>query len=425
MLNRRELLKSFGLGVVGVSPALFPRWIPKLAFASSAIPARAQHSGGRDVLVNIFLRGGMDGLNTVVPFGEGALYYDRRPTLAIPEPSDRPLTAINLDGYFGLHPALHPLKDIWEADALTIVHAAGSIDPTRSHFDAMEYMERGTPGAKTTPSGWINRHLETAAWQNDSPFRALGMGAMLQSSLRGTVSTLALKSISAFHLNGREDQLEAIQAAIAGVYAIQAPQDILQREAAQVYAAMGLLNTINPDSYTPENSADYPDTDFGNGLKQIAMLIKADLGLEVACVDLGGWDTHEGQGGTQGWHAELLTELGQGLSAFYADLGAWMRDVSVVTMSEFGRRLEENASGGTDHGHGNVMFIMGGGARRQLYADWVGLSPELLDDGDLAVTTDYRDILSEILLVRLGNDQLTQIFPNYTPNIRGILRPRA
>jgi len=425
MLNRRDLLKSFGLGVVGVSPALFPRWIPKLAFGSSATPARVQADGGRDVLVNIFLRGGMDGLNTVVPFGEGALYYDKRPTLAIPEPSTRPLTAIDLDGYFGLHPALRPLKEVWDADALTIIHAAGSIDPTRSHFDAMEYMERGTPGSKTTPSGWINRHLQTAAWQNDSPFRALGMGAMLQSSLRGAVSTLALKSIAAFHLGGREDQLEAIQAAIAGVYAIQAPQDLLQREAAQVYAAMGMLNGINPDSYTPENGAAYPDTEFGNGLKQIAMVIKADLGLEVACVDLGGWDTHESQGGAEGWHAELLTELGQGLGAFYADLQAWMADVTVVTMSEFGRRLEENASAGTDHGHGNVMFVMGGGARSQLYADWIGLSPDVLDDGDLAVTVDYRDVLSEIMLARLGNDKITQVFPDYAPNIRGIILPRA
>jgi len=154
-------------------------------------------------------------------------------------------------------------------------------------------------------------------------------------------------------------------------------------------------------------------------------VIKADLGLEVACVDLGGWDTHESQGGAEGWHAELLTELGQGLGAFYADLQAWMADVTVVTMSEFGRRLEENASAGTDHGHGNVMFVMGGGARSQLYADWIGLAPDLLDDGDLAVTTDYRDILSEIMLARLGNDKITQVFPDYAPNIRGIFTPRA
>ena len=179
-MNRRELMKNFGLGVIGLSPSLFPRWMPKLAFAPDD-----QTGVRRDVLVAIFQRGGMDGLNAVVPFGEGANYYDRRPTIGIREPGNGDDAAIDLDGFFGLHPALRPLKDVWDAGHLTVIHGAGSPDPSRSHFDAMEFMERGTPGVKTTPSGWINRHLQTASWQNDSPFRAVGMGAMIQSALRG------------------------------------------------------------------------------------------------------------------------------------------------------------------------------------------------------------------------------------------------
>lgn len=417
-MNRREILKHFGLGVVGLHPSLFPRWMPKLAFAP---PGQAAN---RDVLVAIFQRGGMDGLNAVVPFGEGGNYYDRRPTIAIAEPTNGDLSAIDLNGFFGLHPSLRPLKDVWDAGHLTVIHGAGSPDPSRSHFDAMEFMERGTPGVKTTTSGWINRHLQTASWENESPFRAIGMGAMIQSSLRGPAASLALQSISDFHLNGREDQLAGITSTLASLYSVAAPTELIQREAAQIYATMDILRALNPDGYQPSYGAQYPDTEFGQALKQIAMLIKADLGLEVACIDIGGWDTHENQGGAQGQYAELIGEMGQGLAAFYLDLSDYMNNVTVVTMSEFGRRVTENASAGTDHGHGNVMFMLGGGATSQVYADWGGLAPDQLDDGDLKVTTDYRDILSEILIKRLGNQAIDRIFPGYTPTMRDLLVTR-
>lgn len=419
-LSRRGFLQGTGaLGVVGVSQALMPKWMPKLVFSP-----RGQERNNRDVLVAIFQRGGMDGLNAVVPFGEGARYYDRRPTIAIPEPNGGDYAAIDLDGYFGLHPAMRPLKEIWDANRLAIVHGAGSPDPTRSHFDAMEYMERGTPGDRTTTAGWINRHLQTAAWENDSPFRAVGIGAMVQGSLRGATNALALRSIVDFHLQGREDQTAAITQTLASLYGVGASSDMLGTQAGEVFSTIDLLSQMALTDYTPEYGAEYPDSDFGQALRQVAQLIKSDVGLEVACVDIGGWDTHESQGGVEGEFAYLVGTFAEGLAAFHTDMQDYMNGITVVSMSEFGRRLEENASGGTDHGHGNCMFVMGGGVTSGVYGRWQGLGDEALDEGDLAVSTDYRDVLAEIVTRRLQNPALADIFPNYTPNPLNILTDR-
>ncbi|MBW4436958.1 MAG: DUF1501 domain-containing protein [Pleurocapsa minor GSE-CHR-MK-17-07R] len=422
MTSRRNLLKGMGhLGVAGVSSALFPSWMPKLVFS----PVRQNNAPGqRDVLVAIFQRGGMDGLNAVVPFGEGGLYYDRRRTIAIPEPGVSELSAIDLDGHFGLHPALAPLKNIWDANHLAIIHGAGSPDPTRSHFDAMEYMERGTPGVRSTTAGWINRHLLSASWQNDSPFRAVGIGAMVQGSLRGPVSALAMRSIVDFHLQGREDQIAQIQSTLSSLYNVDAPSDMMSAAAGEVFETVDLLSQMANLEYTPANGAEYPESDFGMALRQVAQLIKSDVGLEVAAVDIGGWDTHENQGGAEGEFAYLLGNFGAALGAFYTDMGDAMSGVTVVTMSEFGRRVQENASSGTDHGHGNVMMVMGGGASSGVYGRWIGLEEDNLDEGDLAVTTDYRDVLTEILAKRLGNNALDQIFPGYALNPLNIFQAR-
>jgi uncharacterized protein (DUF1501 family) len=425
-LTRRNFLSgAAGIGAIGLSKSLFPAWMPRMAFApEQSVP----DFGVRDVLVVVFQRGGMDGLNAVVPFGEGARYYDRRPTLAIPEPGSAPNAALDLDGFFGLHPALAPLRDIYTEGRLTVVHAAGSPDPSRSHFDAMEFMERGTPGERMTATGWINRHLQTAAWRNDSPFRAIGMGAIVPSALRGPVSALALRSIADFHLQGRDDQLASIQQTLASLYSIQAPADALGTQAADVFRMMEMLAQLNAVEYVPAAGVVYPDDEFGLGLRQVAQLIKAHVGLEVACVDIGGWDTHEEQGGAEGQFASLLDTMARGLAAFYADLeGALtnaMANITVVTMSEFGRRVDENASAGTDHGHGNVMFVMGGGAQGRVATRWPGLADDALDQGDLAITTDYRDVLSEVLTGRLLNPAVDQVFPNYAPNGLGIIAPR-
>lgn len=418
-LNRREFLSSAAaLGVVGASKSIFPRWMPRLVFRAP------EQTPPGDVLVCIFLRGGMDGLSVVVPFGDGADYFDARPTQAVAEPGSGGDTAVDLDGYFGLHPALTPLKEIYDEGDLAIVHATGCIDPSRSHFDAMRFMEYGTPGEKVIGTGWIGRHLQSAAWQNDSPFRAVGMGAMVPESLRGPVSPLSIQSIADFHFRGREDELARLQQSLASLYTIEAPADMLGRQAGLVFETVDILQSLDATNYQPEGGAVYPDDEFGLGLRQVAQLIKADVGLEVACIDLGGWDTHEYQGTLDGEFNSLLTTLAQGLAAFYADLDGRMQGVSVVTMSEFGRRVAENGSAGTDHGHGNVMFLMGGGVvGGQVFADWPTLALNALDDGDLAITTDYRDVLAEVVGQRLGNPALGQVFPNFAPTPLGLMVP--
>lgn len=407
--TRREFLKSTtAMGVIGASSTLFPAWMPQLAFGP---PNRATPG---DTLVCIFLRGGLDGLSAVVPYAEGRAYYDARPTVAVPEPGNGAKTALDLDGQFGLHPALAPLKDMYIENDLAIVHATGSPDPTRSHFDAMQFMEYGVPGDKTIGTGWLGRHLQSAAWQNDSPFRAVGMGAIIPDSLRGPVSPLAIKSIADFHFKGREGELTRLRQSLAQLYTVETPVDTLSQQARLVFETIDLLQALDATRYRPANSAAYPEGEFGLGLQQVAQLIKADVGLEVACVDLGGWDTHENQGTLDGEMNFLLDTLARGLNAFYTDLGKQMQNVSLIAMSEFGRRVLENGSQGTDHGHGNVMFLLGGGINGgQVFTRWPGLTTEALDDGDLAITTDYRDVLAEVIAQRVGNPALDKIFPNH------------
>ncbi|RME06775.1 MAG: DUF1501 domain-containing protein [Anaerolineae bacterium] len=411
-LTRRDFLNlSAALPAMLLARSDPARWLPRLAVFS---PQGMEPPG--DTLVVIFQRGAMDGLNAVIPLGE-AEYYRKRPTLAIPEPKAGDETsAIELDGFFGLHPALRPLKDIWDAGELAIVHACGSPDPTHSHFDAMDYMERGTPGEKSVNSGWLARHLQTAAWENGSPFRAVGIGTMLPFSLRGPVPALALQSITNFHLGGRNRSAEllAFQQTLMKLYAPDATD--LSEAATLTFEATATLESAIQGEYRPANGAAYPQSPFGQAMQQVAQLIKAEIGLEVAAVDIGGWDTHVNQGGAEGQMAALLSDLAGGLAAFYTDLGEKIQRVTIVTMSEFGRRLEENASGGTDHGHGNAMFLLGGGVNGgKVFADWPTLAPEALSGpGDLAITTDYRTVLAELLQRRLLNDNLDVIFPGYT-----------
>ncbi len=419
--TRRDFLKGMSaFGAVGVSKALFPAWMPRLAF-------RQPDQAPGDVLVAVFLRGGIDGLSAVVPYGDGANYYDARPSLAVPEPGSDSSAALDLNGYFGFHQSFAPLIDIYKSGALAVVHATGSTDPSRSHFDAMQFMEYGTPGDKTTGTGWVGRHLQSASWQNNSPFRAVGMGAMVPASLRGPVSPLSLRSIADFHLKGREGELRRAEQILAQLYTVEAPQGMLDRQAKLVFDTVDMLQQLNANNYQPANSANYPADEygFGMGLQQIAQLIKAGVGLEVACIDLGGWDTHESQGTHGGYFSNLLSTFGRGLNAFYTDLQDSMSNITVVTMSEFGRRVAENASNGTDHGHGNFMLLMGGGVKGgQVYANWPTLAPDKLNDGDLAITTDYRDVLAEVISQRLKNPAIDQVFPNFQHTPIGLVNPR-
>ena len=418
-LSRRRLL---GSGVAAAAGAL-PAWMPRLAFRSAAAAPRG------DVLVCVFQRGGMDGLSAVIPYQERG-YYDRRPALAIRAPrTGDAKSGRRLDDRFALNPAMTGLAALWEQGRLAVVHAVGSPDDSRSHFDAMDYMERGTPGQRATSTGWIGRHLEATAARGGTPFRAVGMGDMLPMSLYGGVPAAAIRSITDFHLESRGD-LAAFQARLQQLYA---SGDGFDQDALDAFEALAILERANPLQYQPENGARYPDSAFGMALKQVAQLIKADVGLEVACVDIGEWDTHAlqvWQGSsdpTEGQMSRLLGGFDGALAAFAADMGRRMDDpgVTLVTMSEFGRRVAQNGGNGTDHGHGNCMFVIGGGAVPAVHTDWPGLEPEDLSGGeDLAVTYDYRDILGEIVLKRLGNGALGTVFPGFTPTMRGVVRAR-
>jgi uncharacterized protein (DUF1501 family) len=409
IISRRSFLEN---AVVAL-----PSWMPRLSFS----PAHTAPRG--DTLVVVFLRGAADILNLVVPHGDDA-YYRARPTLGIARPDDNlqssNLRTIDLDGFFGFHPSLKPLLPAWQQKQLAIIHACGAPDESRSHFKAMELMERGCEDEKGPASGWIGRHLATLNTGNQSPLRAVGFGELPIRSLTGGVPITALRSIGDFHLGGDMRALAQMQAALNSLYVGNDQLSIIGQETLEV---MDTIATLDPLGYTPATDLLYPETDFGLGLKQIAMLIKANVGLEVAAIDLGGWDTHFAQGGSEGYMANLMKELSNGLAAFHADTTDQANQLSVVVMSEFGRRLAENGSLGTDHGHGSLMMLMGGNVvGGKVHGQWPGLSEgQLVGPGDLAVTTDYRDVLAEVVSKRLNNKAVNQIFPNYTATMRGIV----
>lgn len=379
-------------------------WLPRLAFA----PAQTAPRG--DTLVVIFLRGAADVLNMVVPHGETA-YYNLRPSLGIPRPDDRhaknEARAIDLDGFFGLHPEMRPLLEMWQEQQLAIIHACGAPDESRSHFKAMELMERGVDDERGPASGWIGRHLATLDTGNSSPLRAIGLGQMPQRSLSGSVPVSALRSIADFHLGSDPRAVAQMRAALNHLYA----DDLPGQETLNI---LDLLQKIDPSAQSLSPNYPYPESDFGLALRQTAMLVKAEVGLEVAAIDLGGWDTHFAQSGIQ---VNLLKDLSAGLAAFHAEMRDRLGSLTVVTMSEFGRRAAENGSLGTDHGHGSMMMVMGGHVNGgKIHGQWPGLEMgQLVGPGDLAVTTDYRDVLAEIIQIRLNNPAVGEIFPGYIP----------
>ena len=387
--------------------------MPRLAFAPHNVAPRG------DTLVVIFLRGAADILNMVVPHGEEA-YYAMRPTLGVARPDDntkkKEERTIDLDGFFGFHPSMSALLDAWTSGQLAIIHACGAPDESRSHFKAMELMERGVDDERGPASGWIGRHLATLNTGNSSPLRAVGMGTRPQRSLSGSVPVSALRSIADFHLGGDPRALQQMRAALNIVY----EDDVLGQDTLSI---MDTLETLDPNNYQSPFTT-YPDSEFGLALKQTAMLIKAEVGLEVSAIDVGGWDTHFAQGSTTGIMPNLMKDLADGMAAFHADMQDHMKNLTVVTMSEFGRRAIENGSLGTDHGHGSMMMVMGGNVDGgKVHGEWPGLDDgQMIGPGDLAVTTDYRDVLSEVLQKRLNNPATDQIFPDYVPVMRNLLR---
>jgi len=398
--TRRLFLKSSALAMFGVGSA--PLWLKRAVYAKDS-PLR------RKILIAVFQRGAVDGLNVVVPHGDAA-YYALRPSIALPRPNRTESTAIDLDGHFGLHPALRSLKPLWDRKQLAIVEAVGSPDPTRSHFDAQDYMESGTPGMKATYDGWLNRAL--CPEPKPSPVRAVSLGPEVARTLRGKNQALAIGNLSDFQV---KDQRMA--STFESLYGVSADQ-VLNTTARETFDAVRLVKSIADKPYTPANSAKYPNGRFAQSLQQIARIIKADVGLEVAFTDIGGWDTHVNEVDSQphqGKLAQLLREFGDGLAAFAGDMGDRMEDITLVTMSEFGRTARENGDRGTDHGHANVMFALGGNVRGgKVYGEWPGLQPEQLYEGrDLNVTTDFRAVLSELVAGQLGNLDSRHVFPGF------------
>jgi len=406
MLSRRVFMKNGGLALLSLGFA--PAFIARTAEAAGA--AR------RKVLVAIFQRGAVDGLNMVVPFGERE-YYAARPSIAVPRPNGaRPDdAAIDLDGFFGLHPRLAPLKPLWDARQLAVVHASGSPDSTRSHFDAQDYMETATPGVKSTQDGWLNRYLHAREHADATPFRAVALAGQLPRSLQGTAPALAMNQIGQFGIRAGQ-ATEMVQASFESEYAAAADR-VLNRTGGQAFDAVKMLKSADPAKYQPENGADYPRSAYGDALRQIAQLIKADVGLEVAFAEAGGWDTHVNQGAAAGQLAGRLDDFGRGVAALARDLGDRMADTVILTMSEFGRAVAENGNRGTDHGHGNAMFVIGGGNVRggKVYGRWPGLAREQRYDGrDLAVTTDFRSVFDEVVRGHLDVADTRTIFPGFT-----------
>jgi uncharacterized protein (DUF1501 family) len=389
--------------MAGVGSA--PLWLERAAFAAEQQGAR------RKVLVAIFQRGAADGLNIVIPHAEKR-YYDLRPTIAIPRPAANIAaedSVIDLDGFFGLHPSLASLKPLWGQQRLAIIHAAGSPDPTRSHFDAQDYMESGTPGRRATTDGWLNRALPIETGKL-SPVRAVSLGPALPRTLRGAQSAVAVENLNSFSVRDA-----AASKVLESMYAGTSDK-ILNGTGRETFEAVALLQSIQKTPYQP--AASYPRGRFADSLRQIAQLIKADIGVEVAFADIGGWDHHVNEVGARasaGQLAAKLGEFGDSLAAFHQDLGDRIEDVVLVTMSEFGRTAKENGNRGTDHGHANVMFVMGGPVQGgKVYGKWPGLAPEQLNEQrDLALTTDFRDVLSEAVLKHLGNRSIGSVFPGY------------
>jgi uncharacterized protein (DUF1501 family) len=409
-ITRRVFVRNGALAMVGT--ATLPSFLARAAWGSTESAFRDKR------LVVIFQRGAADGLNIVVPYGE-AQYYAMRPSINIPRQS-----VIDLDGFFGLHPALASFQPLWQQRHLAIVHAAGSPDPNRSHFDAQDFMESGTPGIKSTEDGWLNRSLRDLPHPpQKSPFEAIAMGPAIPRILSGAEPAIAMNNINDFSVGGRSARPSPVASAFEAMYD-HSSDAVLHSAGEETFDAVKMLKSADPSKYKPAAGADYPKGRFGDSLRQLAQLIKANLGVQVAFADIGGWDHHVNEGSTEGQLANVLRDFSQSLAAFWTDLGDLGEDTVVVTMSEFGRTARENGNRGTDHGHANVMFVLGGPVKGgKVYGRWPGLDQsQLYQERDLALTTDFRQVLGEAVVGHMGNRNLNEVFPGYENRPGGFLR---
>jgi len=399
-MSRRFLLRNGALALAGTTA------IP--GFLVRTVLAQAARVSGRRLVV-IFQRGAADGLNIVVPYREKN-YYAMRPSIAIPQNQ-----VLDLDGFFGFHPSLAALKPLFDQGHLAVVHAAGSPDMSRSHFDAQDYMESGTPGVKSTADGWLNRALQAEDLhrrQAHTAFRALALGSDVPRTLAGKIPAIALSNVNNFAVGGRGNTPSPTAGAFEAMYGDSSDR-IFHAAGEETFEAVKMLRAANPAQYVPSPGVQYPSSEFGGNMRQIAQLLKADLGVEAAFTDVSGWDTHHDQGGVNGQLSNRLRDFADSIAAFWRDLGDSAEGVTLVTMSEFGRTAHENGTGGTDHGHANAMFVLGGRVKGgRIYGRWPGLADEQLNEGrDLALTTDYRAVLGEVVTRSLGASNLELIFP--------------
>ncbi len=401
-------MKGGAMAVVGT--AAIPSFLTRAALGA------VQAGSSNKRLVVIFQRGAADGLNIVVPHAERQ-YYAMRPTINIPRQQ-----VIDLNGFFGLHPSLAPFQPLWDQRHLAIVHAAGSPDSTRSHFDAQDYMESGTPGVKITSDGWLNRTLQSEPAAN-TPFRAVALGTSLPRILAGKAPAVAVSNVNGFGVANGNPAAAPLGNTFEAMYA-QSVDSVLHSTGSETFEAVKMLKSADPQRYTPAAGANYPRGRFGGALRQTAQLIKSNLGVQIAFTDIGGWDHHVNEGATEGQLANVLREFSQSIAAFWTDLGPLAEDTVVVTMSEFGRTARENGTRGTDHGHANVMFVLGGPVRGgRVYGRWPGLDPSQLNEGrDLALTTDFRHVLGEAVARHLGNNNLNSVFPGFDNSPQAFLR---
>jgi uncharacterized protein (DUF1501 family) len=404
-ISRRVFVKSGGIALFSLG--LDPLFLDRAAYALTS--QLAAQPSSRRTLVCLFQRGAVDGLNMIVPHGEAA-YYAERPRIAVPRGD-----VIDLDGHFGLHPALAPLKRFWDDNTLAAIHAVGSPDSTRSHFDAQDYMESGTPGVKATADGWLNRYCQHDREHQTGAFRAVAFGPELPRALAGSAPALAIDDLQAFGLRAPQDAArDKLTRAFEALYE-GAATGLLASSSREGFEAVQQLKQANPTQYQPDNGAQYPRGRIGRALLQVAQLIKANVGLQIAFLDATGWDTHVNQGASEGQLAARLQELGGALAAFATDLGDGMHDVVVLTMSEFGRTIHENGNSGTDHGHATAMLLLGGAVNGgKMLGRWPGLDPAARFEGrDVAVTTDFRDLFAEVTARHLGGADLASVFPGY------------
>lgn len=410
-VSRRGLLATLGLGTVG--------WLSTKSALAQVVLSEASRDHEGDVLISVFLRGGMDGLSAVVPYGEEA-YHRGRPNLSLKAPNDTKFGSqyrtLDLDGFFGLNPAMSALYPLFREKKLSVVHAVGSGDQTRSHFQAMNAMERGMYQMRgSVQTGWVARHLSSTPRKQQTPLRAVALSSTTPDSLRGATHATALSSLTDYKL--ADPQMRDILASLYGN-----GQDVMAEAGRETLEVLDKLGKID----LKLDSSRYPKTDLSKALQQVGTLIRSNIGLEVACLEMGGWDTHVAQGTVTGWLPSYLKDLADSLAAFERDMGPEMRRITVIVQTEFGRRVEENTGLGTDHGRASCMFLMGGGTvGGKVFTEWPGMEKSQLDQvGDLRVTTDYRDVLADALAKRVVGSKPSDVFPDWMAKKTGFFQAR-